>query len=78
MEIPLMPKDECTETDENIIGEDCINPSYQKKTKSVVPKAICCFLGCFLYPSMKYGAVRKSWPLSPQVDHLKTEQKKLL
>lgn len=31
IEMPLIPKDECTEPDENIIGKYRIDPSYQKK-----------------------------------------------
>lgn len=74
--MPLTPKDECTEPDENIIGKYRTDPSYQKKKKLkyIVPKAIRCFLGCFLYPSMKYEAVRKSWPLLPQVDDFENEK----
>ena len=29
--MPLIPKDECTEPDENMIGKYRIDPSYQEK-----------------------------------------------
>lgn len=77
IEMPLMPKDECTEPNKNIIGEDCIDPSYQKKNQIRSPKGNLLRLSRMFSlssTSMKYEAVRKSWPLSPQVDDSKTEQ----
>ena len=53
IEMPLIPKDECTEPDENIIGKYRIDPSYQKKkTKIRSPKGNPLF--SWMFPLSKY------------------------